>query len=229
MGNELAEGSSQRRIPCFARVRYTYTRSERSKRRHRRLRRRLRRLRGLHPPSPAFGRPGSSLFPLSGCLEVRECSGSARFSRSPWVGWSQHRPIRPLSSSIYLLVFPIHLANERGEPDLSPLNGINKLYYACTSPWNTIPAGVLVRRRPGEGFVPSRLTRALYTVPSETAFSCLLLVPPLRVRARDYAQKSRFPSLRQPINLSYTYLEVSCTGLLNGFCWAQLSALHRKF
>lgn len=47
---------------------------------------------------------------------------------------SQHRPIRPLSSSIYLLVFPIHLANERGEPDLSPLNGINKLYYACTSP-----------------------------------------------------------------------------------------------
>ena len=28
----------------------------------------------------------SSLFPLSGCLEVRECSGSARFSRSPWVG-----------------------------------------------------------------------------------------------------------------------------------------------
>lgn len=39
-----------------------------------------------------------------------------------------------------------------GEPDLSPLNGINKLYYACTSPWNTIPAGVLVRtNREGKG------------------------------------------------------------------------------
>jgi len=48
--------------------------------------------------------------------------------------------------------------SERGkrEPDLSPLNGINKLYYACTSPWNTIPAGGLVRTT-GEGFVPSRL------------------------------------------------------------------------
>lgn len=65
--------------------------------------------------------------------------------------------------SIYLLVFPIYFAVQKsaeggrqGEPDLSPLNGINKLYYACTSPWNTIPAGGLVRTT-GEGFVPSRL------------------------------------------------------------------------
>lgn len=61
-----------------------------------------------------------------------------RFSRSPWVGRSQHRPIRP--SFVYLLVFPIYFTvqrergREKGEPDLSPLNGINKLYYACTSP-----------------------------------------------------------------------------------------------
>lgn len=48
----------------------------------------------------------------------------------------------------------------KGEPDLSPLNGINKLYYACTSPWNTIPAGGLVRTT-GEGFVPSRLTPSI--------------------------------------------------------------------
>lgn len=63
---------------------------------------------------------------------------STRFSRSPWVGRSQHRSIRP--SFVYLLVFPIYFTvqrergREKGEPDLSPLNGINKLYYACTSP-----------------------------------------------------------------------------------------------
>lgn len=47
-----------------------------------------------------------------------------------------------LRARIYLLVFPIYFAVQNwaegeggeGEPDLSPLNGINKLYYACTSP-----------------------------------------------------------------------------------------------
>lgn len=88
------------------------------------------------------------LFPLSGCL-VPECSGSARFSRSP-----MGRLIATSADSASFFQYiptriPIHLANERGEPDLSPLNGINKLYYACTSPWNTIPVGVLVRTTRG--------------------------------------------------------------------------------
>lgn len=71
---------------------------------------------------PSFTAP-SGVFP------------STRFSRSPWVDRSQHRPIRP--SFVYLptYLFPIYfVVRGQREPDLSPLNGINKLYYACTSP-----------------------------------------------------------------------------------------------
>lgn len=87
--------------------------------------------------SYSFSSSSSSFFLLAAPSRVFP---STRFSRSPWVGRSQHRSIRP--SFVYLLVFPIYFAKrggrererEEGEPDLSPLNGINKLYYACTSP-----------------------------------------------------------------------------------------------
>lgn len=45
--------------------------------------------------------------------------------------------IRPSFVYTYLptYIFPIYfVVRGQGEPDLSPLNGINKLYYACTSP-----------------------------------------------------------------------------------------------
>lgn len=49
------------------------------------------------------------------------------------------RPIATSADSALLrlptYLFPIYLVvRGQGEPDLSPLNGINKLYYACTSP-----------------------------------------------------------------------------------------------
>lgn len=77
----------------------------------------------------------SSLFlPLSSPGSRERFLARARFSRSPWVGsiatsadsasFFQYIPTR----------IPDPLGHERGEPDLSPLNGINKLYYACTSP-----------------------------------------------------------------------------------------------
>lgn len=49
------------------------------------------------------------------------------------------RPIATSADSALLRIptylFPIYLiVRGQGEPDLSPLNGINKLYYACTSP-----------------------------------------------------------------------------------------------
>lgn len=79
---------------------------------------------------PSFSSPSfASPFP-----------SSIRFSRSRWVDRSQHRPIRAL------LRIPTRIPDllrhcgrgcrgrEQAEPDLSPLNGINKLYYACTSP-----------------------------------------------------------------------------------------------
>lgn len=138
MGNGLAEcsvGESTRYLVLRA-----YTHGGASAR-HRRRRR-------LHPLLPPF-RPATFFFFLFLVASFQSVLARLVSHARRWVGWSQHRPIRPLSSSIYLLVFPIHLANERGEPDLSPLNGINKLYYACTSPWNTIPVGVLVRTTRG--------------------------------------------------------------------------------
>lgn len=85
---------------------------------------------------------------------------STRFSRS-LVGRSiatsaDSALLRSYTYSYSRSTSPCKSGRGKGEPDLSPLNGINKLYYACTSPWNTIPAGGLVRTT-GEGFVPSRL------------------------------------------------------------------------
>lgn len=81
-----------------------------------------------------FSSSFSSPFSFSPFAAPSRVFPSTRFSRSRWVGRSQHRPNRP---SVYLLVFPIYFTVRKegeGEPDLSPLNGINKLYYACTSP-----------------------------------------------------------------------------------------------
>jgi len=113
----------------------------------------------------SFAAP-SRVFPLT------------RFSRLPWVGRSQHRLIRPSFVRIPTRI-PDLLCRAKvggrgeGEPDLSPLNGINKLYYACTSPWNTIPAGGLVRTT-GEGFVPSRLNPLLSPIGRSLPVSSIL-------------------------------------------------------
>lgn len=95
--------------------------------------------------SPSFSlvlRPSSllPLFPLRRpLLPFSRVFPSTRFSRSPWVGRSQHRPIRPSFVRIPTYSYsrstsPCKTKRGKGEPDLSPLNGINKLYYACTSP-----------------------------------------------------------------------------------------------
>lgn len=74
---------------------------------------------------PSFAAP-SRVFP------------STRFSRSPWVDRSQHRLRFGLPSYIPIFLPTYSRSTSscegRGRPDLSPLNGINKLYYACTSP-----------------------------------------------------------------------------------------------
>lgn len=68
--------------------------------------------RRLHPFS-MMARPVASRF-------VSRPFSSTRFSRSPWVGQSQHRPNRPLSSSIPTRI-PDLLGRRKGRAGLKPV------------------------------------------------------------------------------------------------------------